>query len=168
MTILIYILVSLVALVLLIGIVGLILPKERSLTKQVVYNAPVKQVFEVVTNNKDWKHRRDLKDLKITSEKDGLEVWEETSKDGSIIKFETSRKEPYNYYSFSMKSNIMYGHWEATFEEISTNKTLFTATEHITIQNPFIRTLSYLFFDINKLMQNYQDDIKHKLESSVI
>ncbi|MDH6307474.1 hypothetical protein M2451_000623 [Dysgonomonas sp. PFB1-18] len=158
-----YTLLIMASLALIIFIIGLLLPKERTESRQTLFNASAEKVYNTVTNNRDWHYRNDLKDLKILEQKDEIEIWEETTKDGSIIKFRTGEKTPHSFYSFYMESNILTGYWTAEFKDAGNNKTLFIATEHIYIKNPFVKTLSYLFFDIGKMMENYQSDLHKKL-----
>lgn len=153
-----------VCLVLLIYLIGLLLPKERIVTRQSVFNAPPEVLYSIVINNEDWTYRSGLKDLTIIERKGDMEVWEEISKDGAVIRFTTKEKKPVSFYSFEMDSKMLSGYWTADFKSVEGGKTLFTATEYISVKNPFVKTLSYLFFDIGKLMDNYQYDLKQKVE----
>ena len=155
--------VILIALVLIITIIGLLLPKERIVSRQSVYRVSPKKLFEVVTDNSDWKYRTGLKDLIIIESTQDKEVWDEVQEDGSVIRFNTREKRPYSFYSFDMESKIFTGYWTAEFIEKGENYTLFVATEHISVKNPFIKTISYLFFDIGKLMDVYQQDLKKRI-----
>ena len=64
-----YIILGIVVVLLTILILGLLLPKKRIVTKQTVYNASVETVYITVTNNKDWKYRTSLEDLRIVNER---------------------------------------------------------------------------------------------------
>lgn len=159
-----YILAGLVVLVLLVYVIGLILPKERIETRQSVINAPPEELYSIVVNNEDWQYRSDLKDLKIINREGEMEVWDEVSTDGNVIRFATRDKIPYSFYSFDMESKVMTGYWIAEFTEIEDGKTCFTATEYIKMKNPLLRVLSYLFFDIGEFMETYQADLKKRVE----
>lgn len=150
-----------------IWIIGLLLPKQRIKTNKSIYNGSPKEVFDIVTDNHNWQYRSDLKELKITEKIYDNESWFEISKDNNIIHFKTREKIPYSYYSFEMESKIMTGYWEANFQETDDNKTLFIATEYIEMKNPFLKVLSYLFFDIDKYMKRYQDDLRTEIESKI-
>lgn len=163
MTLLMYILIGVVIICLLGLIVGLILPKERVHTKQSVFDAPPQKVFELVTDNVNWQYRDDIKDLKIISVDGNKQVWDEYGKDGMIIRFTTREYIPYSFYSFDMESKIMKGYWTSEYKEVEKGKTLYTATEYLTLENPFVRLLNYLFFDIDKYMSNQQLCISRKL-----
>lgn len=163
MAILLYIGGGIICAIILIFLIGLLLPKERVVTRSTVFDTTPETLYLIVTNNSDWKYRSGLKELNILERNGENEVWEEISENGNVISFRTKEKIPYSFYSFDMSSKLFDGYWCARFEERENGKTCFTATEHIRIKNLFIRTLSYPFFNIGKLMETYQQDIKKKL-----
>lgn len=164
MKLLLWIIGCIVCLILLIYFIGLLLPKERIVMRQSVFNVSPEILYSIVIDNEDWTYRSELNDLTIIEKKGDWEIWEETTRDGAVIRFTTKEKNPFSFYSFNMESNMFSGYWTATFQFVEGDKTLFTATEYISIKNPFIKTLSYLFFDIGKLMDNYQRDLRVKVE----
>ena len=145
-------------------IVGLFLPKVRTLTKQTVYNASIETVYNTVTNNIDWKYRTSLDDLKIIETNSGLEIWDEIS-GGNTIRFKTKEKKPFTFYSFEMDCKFFQGKWLAEFETVENGKTRFTTTESIEYKNPFIRIIGYIFMDLDKYMEMYQNELRNKLEN---
>ena len=167
MTVLIYILASIAGIALVVFVIGIFLPKERIGICQSIFEASPEVVYNIVTNNEEWAYRSDLEKLAIIEKNGDTEIWEETDKKGGVIRFETLEKKPYSYYSFKMESKVMTGRWTAAMEEVGNKNTLFTATEYIKMKNPFLKTLSYLFFDIGKYMENYQNDLRLKIESGL-
>ena len=165
MKIVIYILAGIVFAVLLIFIIGLLLPKQRTFTKQAVFNAPIETVFNAVTDNRSWEHRTTLDDLRIIETNDDFEIWEEVS-GNTVIRFTTTEKHPYTLYSFEMESGFFRGKWFGEFETIENGKTRITATEIIEYRNPFIRVMAHIFFDLEKFMEIYFDDLRNKLEKA--
>lgn len=162
--ILIWIVIIILSVIAIVFIIGLFLPKERVETRESIFDASPKTVYDLVTNNKDWSYRSDLKALKIISVDGDIETWDEISQDGTIIRFKTRDKKPYSFYSFDMESKVMSGYWTAEFKEVKDGKTLFTATEYIKMKNPILRTLSYIFFDIGRFMEVYQSDLDKKIK----
>lgn len=156
------ILISIIVILLGVWVVGMLLPKQRVATRQSIFNVSAKQLFDIVVDNENWQYRSDLKELNIIERKDSVEIWEEVSLDGNVIRFKTKEKRPYSYYSFDMESSVMKGYWLGEFKEINKTQTLFTATEFIEMKNPFLKVLSYLFFDIGKFMETYQKDLQKK------
>ena len=103
-------------------IIGLFLPKIRTLKKETIYNAPIEAVYNTVTNNKDWKYKKSLDDLRIIEINDDVEIWEEVS-EGNVIRFKTKEKKPFTFYSFEMDSKLFRGNWSAEFESVENGKT---------------------------------------------
>jgi len=166
MSIILYFLGALIILILLIIVTGLILPDERTETRSSEFDVPPQLVYSVITNNGDYAYRSDLKEIVILENNGDIEVWEEIAKNGNIIRFKTAIKEPFSRYEFDIiKANGFTGHWIGILEETPTGGTLFTATEIVRIKNPVVKVLSYLFFDIGKFMETYQEDLKGKLKS---
>ena len=119
-------------------------------------------------HNKEVTRDLDEKGLHIIESLDGIEVWDEIAKNGSVIRFKTARKEPFSLYEFDIiKGNGFTGHWKGELQETSTGGTHFTSTETIRMKNPFLKVLSYLFFDIEKFMDNYQNDLRVKLSEDL-
>lgn len=162
-TTILYITAGVITIVILIFIIGLLLPAERVVSKKGSFDVPPEVLYEIVTNNQDWQYRRNLRNLIILESKNGMEVWEEITHDGTVIRFQTQKKLPFSFYSFNMETALFTGYWTGEFETNQQNGTLFTATEYIKIKNPFIKALSYLFFDIGKLMEEYQKDLQTKI-----
>ena len=165
---LIYFLIVVVGIITLVLITGLLLPGKRVGSRQCFYNASPEKVYNVLINNTDYSYRSDLKEIIIIESLDGIEVWDEIAKNGSVVRFKTARKEPFSLYEFDIiKGNGFTGHWKGELQETSTGGTLFTATETIRMRNPFLKVLSYLFFDIEKFMDNYQNDLRVKLSEDL-
>ena len=162
MKIIICILLAIILVLLVVLIIGLCLPKTRRLTKETVYDAPVEVVYSVVVNNHDWKYRTSIDDLKIIETDGDFEVWDEIS-DRHTIRFKTKEKKPYSFYAFEMEGKLFTGYWQGRFETVEDTRTCFTATESIEYKNSFGRVLGYMFMNLDKLMETYQNDLRNKL-----
>ncbi len=159
-----YIILSgLLLLVLVVVLIGTFLPRIRTETKQCILNAPVDAVFAIVTNNQEWHYRSSLDNLDIIRTQGDLEEWEETA-NGVTIRFKTLKKRPHFFYSFEMDSRMFTGEWQATFEPMEGDKTLFTAIEKIEYKNLFYRLVGYAFMDLNKFMTTYQEELIARIE----
>jgi hypothetical protein len=55
------------------------------------------------------------------------------------------------------------GYWIGTFKQTKVNQTAIEFKEVITISNPFFRTISYVFVDLDKTMNLYLQNLKQKL-----
>lgn len=91
-----------------------------------------------------------------------IEEWEETT-NGVTIRFKTLEKRPHSFYSFEMDSKMFTGEWQATFEPMEGDKTLFTAIEKIEYKNLFYRLIGYAFMDLNKFMTTYQEELTARI-----
>lgn len=154
---------SLLLLVLVVVLIGAVLPRIRTETKQCILNAHVNVVFAIVTNNQEWHYRSSLDDLEIIRTQGDIEEWEETA-NGITIRFKTLEKRPHSFYSFEMDSKMFTGKWQATFEPVEGDKTLFSATEKIEYKNLFYRLVGYAFMDLNKFMTTYQEELTVRIE----
>ncbi|MDH6533879.1 hypothetical protein D0T51_02600 [Parabacteroides sp. 52] len=163
MSLLLYLFFGLFSLVLCIGLIGLLLPRERVVTRQSRFSSCPEKVYKLVTNNEEYAYRSDVQEVRILERKGDFEVWEEVALRGNVMLFRTKEKIPYTFYSLSMEGNLFTGYWTATFKETEEGGTLFTATEYIRIKNPYLKVLSYPFFDIGKFMESYQDDLRSQL-----
>jgi hypothetical protein len=165
MRIMMYILLGIAFVLLTVFIVGLFLPKLRILTKQTVYDASIETVYNIVTNNSDWEYRTSLDDLRIIETNNDFEIWEELS-GGITIRFKTKEKRPFTFYSFEMGCKFFQGEWFAEFVTVENDKTSFKATEKIEYKNPFIRVIGYVFMNLDKYMEIYQNELRNKLENA--
>ena len=163
--IIIWIIGALITTGLLVLLTGLFLPTERVVQRKSYYKVLPELLFQVVINNDDWQYRKSLKDLVMVSREKNKEIWDEITKDGAVIRFHTKDKIPFSFYSFEMDASLFTGTWTGEFESDGEGGTVFTATEYIRVRNPFIKTLSYLFFDVGKLMDQYQEDLRQKVNN---
>lgn len=143
--------------------IGLLLPKERMVTRTAHFPVTPEVLYGVVTDNTDWQYRTGIKNLVITDSLPGQEVWKEYTPKGDVIHFRTREKTPYTFYSFDMESRRFKGYWTGSFEPAGNGGTVFTATEYVEMKNPFVKTLAYLFFNLGKLMDQYQADLQAKV-----
>ena len=146
-------------------IIGLFLPSEKSYTKTFTFNAPVDKVWNTVTDLKGQvKWRSDVKEIQIISgTKDG-EVWVEQPMKGPSIKFRTKEKIENQLWVMEIIDNPTFsGKWVGTFEALGDNRTKVVFTESPTIPNPYFRTFSLLFVDMNKTMELYLENLEREL-----
>jgi hypothetical protein len=125
------------------------------------FQADVKTVWDVVTNNEDYSWRSDLE--KITVGEDGL-CFTEYTKGGYRTDFMITFRAPYTRYEFDMKSNNFTGHWTGIFSETESNGTQVDFTEELYINNRIMELLSYLFMNIRKIQAAYIADLRRKLQ----
>jgi hypothetical protein len=156
-----YLLISIVAIIAIVLIIGLFLPKERTFTKTAVLNSDVTKVFNIVTDFKNqttW--RNDVKEIIVIDNN----TWTEVPKKGTAITFKVKQKVENEIFEIEIiEPNNFNGYWVGTFKQTNKNQTAIEFKEVITISNPFFRTLSYLFVDLDKTMDLYLQNLKQKL-----
>ena len=156
-----YLLVSIVAIIAIVLIIGLFLPKERIFTKTAVLNSDVTEVFNIVTdfkNQTSW--RNDVKEIIVIDQN----TWTEVPKKGTAITFKVKQKIENELFEIEIiEPKNFNGYWVGTFKQTKKNQTAIEFKEVITISNPFYRTLSYLFVDLDKTMDLYLQNVKQKL-----
>ncbi len=93
-----------------------------------------------------------------------FEIWIEYPLKGPAIYFKTAVKEAPSRFEFEMTDGKTWkGHWVGEFIPLPNHKTKIIFIECIEIGNPFIRVLSYLFFDLGATMDHYLFELSMKL-----
>ena len=156
-----YLLISIVAIIAIVLIIGLFLPKERTFRKTAVLNSDVKKVFNIVTdfkNQTSW--RNDVKEIIVIDNN----TWTEVPKKGTAITFKVKQKVENEIFEIVIiEPKNFNGYWIGTFKQTKVNQTAIEFKEVITISNPFFRTISYVFVDLDKTMDLYLQNLKQKL-----
>ncbi len=156
-----YLLIAIVAIIAIVLIIGLFLPKERTFTKTAVLNSDVKKVFNIVTdfkNQTSW--RNDVKEIIVIDNY----TWTEVPKNGPAITFKVKQKVENEIFEIEIiEPKNFNGHWVGTFKQTKPNETAIEFKEVVTFSNPFFRTISYLFVDLDKTMDLYLENLKQKL-----
>ncbi|PIH03467.1 hypothetical protein [Clostridium combesii] len=134
--------------------------KPRTAEVTAYLQSDIKSVWNVVTNNNDYKWRSDIEKIEIIN--DGKEFIEYTSS-GIATKFFITKKEEYSQYKFSMRNKMFAGFWTGHFSETKNGGTKIVFVENIFIKNPIIKILSYFFMDLKKMQNTYILDLKKKL-----
>ena len=156
-----YLLIAIVAIIAIVLIIGLFLPKERTFTKTAVLNSDVKKVFNIVTdfkNQTSW--RNDVKEIIVIDNY----TWTEVPKKGTAITFKVKQKVENEIFEIEIiEPKNFNGYWVGTFKQTKPNETAIEFKEVVTFSNPFLRTISYLFVDLDKTMDLYLENLKQKL-----
>lgn len=137
------------------------MPKIRVSEITAYFKSDVKTVWNVVTNNVDYKWRSDI--MKIEVYPDGNH-WLEYYNEKTYTKFTLVEKVENNKYVFDLENKMFIGHWTGYFSPTETGGTKVIFTENILIKNPIIRMMSHLFWDLEKIQKTYLADLKIKLQ----
>ena len=98
------------------------------------FTSDIQKVWNIVTNNEDYKWRSDLERIEIS---DKGRTFIEYTKNGFQTKFIITKK---------IENKRFTGYWTGLFYQTETGGTKIIFTEHIYISNPLIEVLSYLYF----------------------
>ncbi|MCC0642328.1 MULTISPECIES: SRPBCC family protein [unclassified Clostridioides] len=123
------------------------------------FNADVETVWNIVTDNRDYKWRSDISKIEVF---DDGSTFIEYNKDGNSTKFTVTEKTKNKLYKFNMENKFFYGNWQGEFSE-ENEKTKIVFIENIYVKNPIIKVLSYLFMNLKKIQIQYVKDLKRKL-----
>ncbi|AUN17617.1 hypothetical protein B2H91_03310 [Clostridium botulinum] len=134
--------------------------KTRTAEVTAYLQSDIKSVWNVVTNNNDYKWRSDIEKIEIIN--DGKEFIEYTPS-GIATKFFITKKEEHSQYKFSIGNKMFTGFWTGHFSETKNGGTKIVFIENIFIKNPIIKILSYFFMDLKKMENTYILDLKKKL-----
>lgn len=152
----------------LIYIAGLLLPENRFASRKIIINASCDDVWNVVTNVKSYNNwRSDIERTKILIDNQDILVWMEYPKAGKPIKFiEKKRIEKKEWwFDWEEMNGSVSGYWIGKFTETMEGAEL-ESNQYAILKNPFIRTLSYLFFDLEDVMKKFQLSVKSHLEEN--
>lgn len=133
----------------------------RKSTIKATFNSDVHTVWDIVTNNRDFKWRKDLSNVEVF---DYGKRFMEYKKDGFATYFEITLQEPYKRYELNMKNINFNGRWIGTFKPTANNGTEIIITEEIHGNSRFMDLLSYFFMSLKKMQYNYVKDLRRKLD----
>ena len=134
--------------------------------KEVILKYNIKTIWDIVVNNNDCKWRTDIKKVKILENgNDWIEYYDENEK--FFTKFTLKNKDEYRSYSFDMKNKNFYGNWTGKFIEINNAETKCIFTETIYMKNKIMNLLAKFFLNIEKIQEQYFNDLKNKLMEEI-
>ena len=130
--------------------------------KEVILKYNVKNIWDIVVNNDDYKWRTGIKELEILENgKDWIEYYDVNRK--RYTKFILREKEEYRLYSFDMENKNFYGNWIGKFIEIKNNETKCIFRETIYVKNKIMNILAKMFWNLEKIQEQYFEDLEKKL-----
>jgi hypothetical protein len=140
---------------------GTFLPNQQVFEKRAILKKPVDKVFQIVTDfarQKEW--RSDVKTIEIID----ATTWKEVPKTGTPLTFKMKTKIDNELFEIDIiEPKSFNGSWEGRFKKTENNGTALEFKEIITISNPFFRTISYLFVDLDNKMTLYLENLKRQL-----
>lgn len=133
-------------------------PKKRVVRKSKVFRAEIQTVWNQIRNiQKQTQWRSDLNSIEIQNLTP--EVWKETNKNGITTSFQSILvEEPFRWEMKVIEPSYLEAKWTGILE--STNQgTKVIFEESVSVDSLFYRIISFLFFDVNKVMNLYMKDL---------
>ena len=124
------------------------------------FEADVKTIWNIVTDNNNFLWRSDLAKIEIL---DDGKRFVEYSKGGFSTTFTITSNEAFKLYKFDMENKNFIGHWTGIFNETENGGTKIDFTEELHIKNPIMEILSYLFMNLKKMQETYINDLRKEL-----
>lgn len=126
-----------------------------------VFDEDITTIWNVITNNNDFKWRTDIIKLEVIDEKTFVEYYKnDHSTTFTITQFDVNET-----YAFTMDNKMFQGEWTGKFETLKNGQVQITFTEIIHIHNPFIHLASYIGMPLKKIQKQYISDLRSKLKS---
>lgn len=144
-------------------VIGLFLPTQRTFCKTAQFISSPQEIWNTITDIKSQEQwRNDVKSIEMINTQKGKEKWTETPKRGKPITFQVKTYEPPQRFDIEIVESSFSGYWEGRINE-KNGVTEIEFKEVVVISNPYFKTLSYLFLDLNKTMDLYLANLKKKL-----
>lgn len=124
------------------------------------FNWNVAKIWAVVTNNLNYSWRSDIDHIEVVNSTTFIEYY----KAGSETLFIITEQNKNKVYSFRMENKVFAGEWIGKFIEIDKSTTQLIFTENLKFKNIIYGIMSYLFFDLKKMQQQYMSDLEVRLK----
>jgi hypothetical protein len=149
---------GLVGLVVLVAIIGSLLPKGHVARRTAHYTQSPDSLWAAIADfpgQAAW--RTDLKSVERADDRNGRQVWRETSKRGDVVPFETSELIPPRRLVRTIADpDLPYGGRWIYEVAAEPNGASLTITEEGQVYNPIFRFMSRFFFDMGATIEGYQ------------
>ncbi len=152
----------LMVLVAIVYVIGYFLPSQRTFIKTATLKSEIEEVFNLVTDIKkqpEW--HKDVKEIQMIDST----TWTEVPYRGTPITFRTASKQPYTHFEIEIVEPTNFkGYWVGTFTSVP-NGTMVVFKEVVIIDQPILKVFSWLFVNLDKIMDEYLTQLKQKLEA---
>ncbi|GBF51643.1 hypothetical protein LPTSP4_31810 [Leptospira ryugenii] len=133
-------------------------PEKRLVKKEARFSTSIEQVWKQIRNiqgQTSW--RKDVESIEVISQ--NPEVWVEIAKQGIHTKFQTIETREPNYWKMKvLEPEYLDAEWIGILEKDGDGtKVIFQ--ESVRVPSIFYRVISYLFFDVNQVMEVYLKDL---------
>lgn len=149
------------AVVVLIYLMGLSIPSQQIATVEINIHAPVDRVWQIITSWEEQpKWRTTVSKVKVNSPQSFVEY----PTHGDPITFHVISAVPSQKLELKMSGAVLGGYVAKLTTKADV--TVFSANEFVTIENPFLRTVNKVFFNLDSFAQQYAQELKQYAEST--
>lgn len=121
-------------------------------------DAPLSLVWNIICDNAHSEWRSDLDHIEIRSSTNFIEY----GKQGSIISFTITKKEPMHLYCFAMQHQKWDGTWSGEFYE-EAGKSVVILKEEVQMHNPLLHFVASFFMPLKKMQAQYCNDLHQRI-----
>ena len=107
--------------------------------------------------------RPEVASIQIHQAQKGAERWTEVPHQGPSLTFQTKTYDPPHRFDLEIVDSGIEGYWEGRLKPTDTGSTAVEFREVIVVNNPYQRLFSYLFVDLNDLMELYLNQLQAHL-----
>ena len=157
--------VGIVALAVVVSVIVVsLLPRERSATSIVEFDATPEEVFAVYSDPASQPVWRDGV-ASVEIERDAFpRTWVEQPKRGPSIRFKEVEMDAPHLYVLDLTSEGAFtGRYTARFEEVAEGRTHGTFTESAKLTSPFATLISYVFVNLDREMKTYAGEAQAEI-----
>jgi uncharacterized protein YndB with AHSA1/START domain len=136
---------AVVGIVLAVVLIGMLLPKNHTVSRSRRFNQPPEQVWAVITGPPTW--RSDVRSFEELPIRDGHRLWKETGRDGQTIPYEAIESAPPSRLVTRIADPALPfgGTWTCEIAP-QAGGSLLTITENGEVYNPIFRFMSRFVF----------------------
>ena len=122
------------------------------------FNYNIDELWNIVTDNSNYKWRSDLSKIEIIDDNHFIEV----SKNGYPTNFTITSKIKCKEYKFDLENSNMKGKWIGLFKELEDGTTELDFTEEIKVKKFIMKLLAKPY--LKKAQKKYMNDLKNKID----
>ena len=145
-------------------IVGMLLPRQHTVTETRTVAGDPERVWAVITAVEDFPSwRGDVDRVEVLSERQGDKTWSEHSSSGPMT-YRVTESTPFHRWTVEIADEDLGfgGTW--TWELVARPpSTVITLTEQGEVHNPFLRFVSHFFMDEQETITRYLDALESRM-----
>lgn len=126
---------------------------------EAILDGNVDKVFDIVTNNHDFRWRSHVENLICMDDNNFIEYY----KKGGSTQFIITKKRKNREYAYDMINPAFEGEWLGKFYPQENGKTKLVLIAFIDVKNPILRILSTFIKHPKKIQRQYIADLQKKV-----